>query len=143
MRTLLRSATLFALFLLPASIAWADEYSDTIGVFKNAGESGEFFKKAYGYAVFPSIGKGGFVVGAAHGDGRVYVGGKKVAESAMTQLSIGAQLGGTAIGLCPRLLPSGKNIVRILESSSRGSTFLACNSQQSDQSLSPGEKMNG
>lgn len=94
MRTLLRSATLFALFLLPASIAWADEYSDTIGVFKNAGESGEFFKKAYGYAVFPSIGKGGFVVGAAHGDGRVYVGGKKVAESAMTQLSIGAQLGG-------------------------------------------------
>ena len=31
----------------------ADEYDDTIKVFKEAGQSGEFFKKSYGYAVFP------------------------------------------------------------------------------------------
>jgi hypothetical protein len=40
---------------LAASPAWADEYSNTIAIFKNAGESGKFFQTAYGYAVFPSI----------------------------------------------------------------------------------------
>lgn len=94
MRTLLRPATLLALLLLPASLTWADEYSETVDIFRAAGESGEFFSKSYGYAVFPSIGKGGFVVGGAHGDGRVYVGGRPVGESAMTQLSVGAQIGG-------------------------------------------------
>ena len=53
-------------------LASADEYSETIGVFKNAGESADFFKTSYGYAVFPTIGKGGLGVGAAHGDGKVY-----------------------------------------------------------------------
>ena len=57
---------------LGGSLASADEYSDTINVFKVAGESASFFNNCYGYAVFPSIGKGGPVVGAAHGNGRVY-----------------------------------------------------------------------
>jgi lipid-binding SYLF domain-containing protein len=90
----LRAAAVLALFLLPISAAWADRYSDAITVFKGAGESSEYFKKAYGYAVFPSIGKGGMVVGGAHGTGHVYVGGKVVGESSMDQLSIGFQLGG-------------------------------------------------
>lgn len=89
-----RSVALLALLLLPISAAWADKYSDAIAVFKGAGESSEFFKKSYGYAVFPSIGKGGIGVGAAHGTGHVYVGGKVVGESSMNQVSIGFQLGG-------------------------------------------------
>lgn len=88
-----RSAVLVML-LLPFSAAWADKYSDTIAIFKSAGESGEFFKRSYGYAVFPSIGKGGIGVGAARGTGRVYVADKPVGESKMTQLSVGLQLGG-------------------------------------------------
>jgi len=76
--------------------AWADEYSDTISVFKNAGESGSFFSTAYGYAVFPTIGKGGMVVGGAHGSGRVYEKGKVIGDSSMTQVSVGLQLGGQA-----------------------------------------------
>ena len=40
---------------LAASPAWADEYSNTVAIFKNAGESGKFFQTAYGYAVFPTI----------------------------------------------------------------------------------------
>ncbi len=36
-----------------------------------------FHKNAYAYAVFPTIGKGGLVVGGAHGKGRVYRNGKK------------------------------------------------------------------
>jgi len=94
MRQIIRA--LMVLSLLTASLAWADDYDDTIKVFKDAGESGAFFQKAYGYAVFPTIGKGGFVVGGAYGDGLVYVGGKPVGDTTMTQVTIGAQLGGEA-----------------------------------------------
>src|SRR5438128_1017340 len=58
--------------LLPISSAWADEYTDTINIFKNAGESGKLMSSAYGYAVFPTIGKGGAGIGGAYGKGRVY-----------------------------------------------------------------------
>ena len=88
------SFTLFILFALGA--AFADEYADAVKVFRNAGESGKFFKSSYGYALFPTIGKGAFVIGAAHGSGRVYVGGKYVGDTSMTQVSVGAQLGGQA-----------------------------------------------
>jgi lipid-binding SYLF domain-containing protein len=78
------------------SQALADDYADTINVFRKAGESSQVFSKSYGYAVFPTIGKGGFVVGGAHGSGRVYAKGAPVGESSMTQLTVGAQLGGQA-----------------------------------------------
>jgi lipid-binding SYLF domain-containing protein len=76
------------------AVAWADKYDDAIAVFKSAGESSGMFKSAYGYAVFPSIGKGGVGVGGAHGTGHVYVGNKLVGESKMTLLTVGLQLGG-------------------------------------------------
>ena len=50
-------------------------------------------KTAYGYAVFPTIGKLGIGIGGAHGDGRVYQKGKYIGDSSMNQLSIGFQLG--------------------------------------------------
>jgi len=87
---------LFALFLLPFSVAWADEYSDTIEIFKAAGESSKFFGNSYGYAVFPTIGKGGVGIGGAHGKGRVYEKGNYVGDTSMTQLTVGLQLGGQA-----------------------------------------------
>jgi lipid-binding SYLF domain-containing protein len=80
-----------ALLSMPA---FADSYSDTISLFKNAGESGTFFKKAYGYAVFPTIGKAGLGIGGAFGKGRVYEHGRLVGDASMTQLSIGFQAGG-------------------------------------------------
>lgn len=73
--------------------AWADEYSDTKKMFMDAGESGSFFNKSYGYALFPTIGKAGFIIGGAHGDGRVYAKGKHVGDTTVTQGSIGFQLG--------------------------------------------------
>src|SRR5215470_19363692 len=78
---------------LLASPAWADEYTDTINVFKKAGESGKFFSKAYGYAVFPTVGKGGAGVGGAYGKGRVYEKGKYVGNTSLAQLTVGLQLG--------------------------------------------------
>lgn len=94
MRSILRPTALFFVLLLPFTAAWADKYHQTITIFQNAGESGEFFKKSYGYAVFPDIGKAGFVVGGAHGDGRVYVNNKWVGNTSMTQVTAGFQLGG-------------------------------------------------
>ena len=85
---------LLTFFSLPFSQAWADNYSETITVFKNAGESGKYFKKSYGYAVFPTIGKAGFGLGGAHGKGRVYKKGNYVGDTSMTQVTFGLQLGG-------------------------------------------------
>jgi len=94
-----RSAKGWLVFVLLAAFsgfAAADEYDDTIALFKNAGESGAFFGKSYGYAVFPTVGKGGFIVGGAHGKGRVYRQGAAVGETSMTEVSVGAQAGGQA-----------------------------------------------
>jgi lipid-binding SYLF domain-containing protein len=85
-----------ALLLLWSAAGWADEYSDTVALFKNAGASSKFFGTAYGYAVFPTIGKGGFVVGGAHGTGRVYRQGVYVGDVSMTQVSVGLLAGGQA-----------------------------------------------
>ena len=83
-----------AVFALTASWAWADSCSDTANLFRKAGQSGQFFKTAYGYAVFPTIGKGGIGIGGAYGKGCVYAQGKRVGDTSMKQLSIGFQLGG-------------------------------------------------
>ena len=87
------SVLAFVLFVLPMAPAWADEYSDTINLFRNAGESSKFIDSAYGYAVFPTIGKAGFGVGGAHGKGRVYKKGKYVGDASMTQVTVGFQAG--------------------------------------------------
>ena len=71
--------------VLGAGTAVAGPYSDTIGLFKNAGASAAFFKDCYGYAVFPSVGQGALVVGGAHGKGRVYVHDKLVGDTSMSQ----------------------------------------------------------
>lgn len=54
------------------------------------------FKTAAGYAVFPTAGKGGFIVGGAHGTGQIYAGGKLIGTAKMSQVTVGAQIGGQA-----------------------------------------------
>lgn len=76
--------------------AYADDYDETIEVFKHAGESAVFFTDCYAYAVFPTIGAGGLIVGGARGKGQVYVHDRVVGDALMTQLSIGFQAGGKA-----------------------------------------------
>ncbi|HEU5322439.1 MAG TPA: YSC84-related protein, partial [Methylomirabilota bacterium] len=55
-----------------------------------------FFTRSYGYAVFPTIGKGGIGIGGAHGSGRVYSNGAHVGDTKMTQVTVGFQFGGQA-----------------------------------------------
>ena len=68
---------------------------ETITSFKKADSSMQlFFDKAYGYVVFPSVGKGGFIVGGAHGDGWVYEKGTFIGRASIVQVTVGAQVGG-------------------------------------------------
>ena len=90
------TSLLAAALLLGASALWANPYADAVSLFRNAGQSGRYFDHCYGYAVFPTIGKAGLVVGGAHGSGRVFVHGKYVGNATMNQLSAGLQAGGQA-----------------------------------------------
>jgi lipid-binding SYLF domain-containing protein len=87
---------LIAALLLPIGIAQAAGDTETVSLFKQADESSDYFKTAYGYAVFPTIGKGGLGIGAAHGSGHVYEQGRRIGRVTMNQLSIGFQAGGKA-----------------------------------------------
>jgi lipid-binding SYLF domain-containing protein len=97
MRSIRSVLALIAMLAVAGSTGAAgNKYSDTISLFKNAGESADFFSSCYGYAVFPTIGKGGLIVGGAHGSGRVYEQGKHIGDTTVTQLSVGFQAGGQA-----------------------------------------------
>ena len=53
-----------------------------------------FFDDSAGYAVFPSVGKGGIVVGGAFGRGLVIVNEQVDGFASLSQATIGLQLGG-------------------------------------------------
>ncbi len=55
-----------------------------------------FFYEAYGYAVFPIVGKGAIGIGGAHGNGIVFEKGVPVGKTTLTQITIGFQFGGKA-----------------------------------------------
>jgi lipid-binding SYLF domain-containing protein len=74
----------------------AVKYEHARSLFRHAGQSAGFFHASYGYALFPTIGEGAFVVGGAGGKGGVFVHGKQVGEATLAQVSVGAQAGGQA-----------------------------------------------
>ena len=86
-----------AMISLAAGSAYAaGSYHETIAMFKNSGASAGFFGNSYAYAVFPTVGEGGLIVGGALGKGRVYVHDKLVGDATLKQLSAGFQAGGKA-----------------------------------------------
>lgn len=102
---LLSKALLICFFVVSAAgqNLWAwdanaeTKANETLAHFLNKDKSIEnFFKQAYGYAVFPTVGKAGFVVGGAHGKGVVYKQGVITGSTTMTQLSVGWQAGAEA-----------------------------------------------
>jgi lipid-binding SYLF domain-containing protein len=105
MKTLKLLTTTILLAGLAVAGQAADKQSDrkklqadvdaAIEAFKKADSSlAETFKKAAGYVVFPNVGKGGFIVGGAHGNGHLYEKGKVVGYASLTQVTVGAQIGG-------------------------------------------------
>jgi lipid-binding SYLF domain-containing protein len=72
------------------------DYSKAIDDFKKIPVVAKFFDGAHGYAVFPSIGKGGLGIGGSHGKGQVYRGGQVIGFTSTSDISIGLQAGGQA-----------------------------------------------
>lgn len=99
---MLRHITVSALFLLgfalapqPVQAQKESDVAETIAKFKE-GDPGmqAWFAEAYGYAVFPSVGKGGIGIGGARGKGLVYEQGTLVGKVTLSAVTIGLQLGG-------------------------------------------------
>jgi lipid-binding SYLF domain-containing protein len=67
-----------------------EEFIRSDGLMKN------LFSHAYGYAIFPNVGKGGLGLGAAAGNGAVYQNGNLIGMAQMTQVTVGFQGGGQA-----------------------------------------------
>jgi len=103
MKTRIRKTTLAALLVTAAfstftALAADDlesESKQAVASFQQK-DSGlkTFFDQAAGYAIFPSVGKGGLIVGGAHGNGLVYEKGGITGKASMSQASVGAQIGG-------------------------------------------------
>jgi len=54
----------------------------------------ELTRKAYGYAMFPEVAKGGLVFGGGYGRGVVYEQGQHIGYADLSQASFGLQVGG-------------------------------------------------
>lgn len=87
---------LTAMTLMISSASAVEDYSSTINVFKQSPQVQPYFENAYGYAVFPTVGKGGLGVGGAYGKGQVYRGGEVTGITKLMKVSLGFQAGGQA-----------------------------------------------
>jgi lipid-binding SYLF domain-containing protein len=96
MNKLVSIGLLAATLGVPFSVAHASRDGDTANLFRSSDRSAAFFQQSYGYAVFPTIGKGGLGIGAAHGSGHVYAEGMRIGRVTMNQVSVGFQAGGEA-----------------------------------------------
>ncbi|MCG9970554.1 YSC84-related protein [Christiangramia crocea] len=63
---------------------------------RNNKELASLFDSAYGYAIFPNVGKGAYILGGAAGNGVVYEQGKLIGFAELRQVDIGLQIGGQA-----------------------------------------------
>lgn len=56
-----------------------------------------FFNNSAGYVIFPNVGKGGFIIGGASGNGVVYEKGNAAGMADLKKLNVGFQAGGQSI----------------------------------------------
>jgi lipid-binding SYLF domain-containing protein len=73
--------------------SFADKYDGTMDVFESSQDLKPYFDNAYGYAVFPNVGRGGIVVGGSYGKGQIYEKGQLAGYVSLAKVSIGFQLG--------------------------------------------------
>lgn len=102
MKTIAQTLTIISLMILGGPWSFADrdqrlketaEYA--LKLLKDTDSKlNDWVEDAYGYAIFPNVGKGGFWIGGAFGKGEVYEEGTFIGEARLTQGTIGLQLGG-------------------------------------------------
>ena len=59
-------------------------------------KTAELFSTSKGYAIFPNVGKGAYIIGGASGNGTVYENGRLVGYADLKQVDVGLQIGGKA-----------------------------------------------
>ena len=97
--SILTTLLLASAFPVVTALADGDELNaeadKAIKVFERA-DSGltNLFNGSAGFAVFPTVGKGGLIFGAEHGNGLVYENDKPVGEATLTEINVGPQAGG-------------------------------------------------
>jgi lipid-binding SYLF domain-containing protein len=74
----------------------ADSHTAKAEFIKTDGLMTGVFDKAYGYVIFPNVGKGGLGVGGAAGNGAVYENNVVIGMAKLSQVSVGFQAGGQA-----------------------------------------------
>lgn len=79
-----------------STLIYASPITETIQNYKDIARTSQFFDTAYGYAVFPIVGAGGFIVGGSYGSGKVFKGDTMMGDATLASLSVGFQLGGKA-----------------------------------------------
>jgi len=93
---ILSTIALLLCFSTATLAAGVENYTSTINIFRSSPVVQEFFNNSYGYAVFPLIGKAGFIVGGSYGKGQVYRDRQVTGKSTVIEGSIGFQAGGKA-----------------------------------------------
>lgn len=106
LRSMMSALAALAISVAPSAVfasaqdAWRDQVKEadaSVSSFEAADPGlAHFLAGAAGYAVFPSVGKGAVGVGAAYGRGVLFERGQPTGRTTLTQVTVGAQLGGQA-----------------------------------------------
>ena len=97
MRHWIAGLSMLAAFLLASTGIASSDNASIIAKFKEKDPRvAKAFETAYGYVLYPSVGKGAIGIGGARGKGEVFEQGKKIGTSTLTQVTVGFQLGGQA-----------------------------------------------
>jgi lipid-binding SYLF domain-containing protein len=96
MRVLIAGAAFSVSFATAQADSNPVKTEDAVALFRHAGKSAWFFRHSYGYAIFPTVGEGAFIVGGAGGKGQVFIHGRQIGEATLAQVSVGFQAGGQA-----------------------------------------------
>ena len=71
------------------------DVKETIERFKDKDPTiAPLFAKSAGYFIVPTVGEGAFIIGGGHGKGEAFEGGTYIGNVAVSEMSIGAQVGG-------------------------------------------------
>ena len=103
----IRGGILFFLTLLYATIAYPQQEKKLLKIIEDADAAkkafiaedpnmADLFDNSFGYAIFPNLGKGGFVLGVTAGNGMVWQNGEVIGSAKLREISFGLQLGGQA-----------------------------------------------
>ena len=94
MTAVIKVLSILCLSLITPVFVVADPYDSTIDLFESSPNVKPFFEESYAFAVFPSISQGGFGLGGAYGEGKVYVDNRVVGTISLSEISFGFQMGG-------------------------------------------------